>query len=154
MIIGLTDKIPRLDTSVHTPKNMDMLPLSRWTWADAIYQSRWGICIYPDDRECINIMRVAEKLSLIESFIAKPIHVLSWLRCRPYNQLIGGAMNSHHIHGLACDFAVDGMHADNVRLLLKDKLSEFIIRLQKHPHGTTWCHMDLADPGKTGRFFT
>jgi hypothetical protein len=154
MIIALSEYIPRLNTKLHTPKNMELLPPSRWTWREAVLQSRWNLCVYPDDMQTINIMRVADKLMLVEETLDKKIHILSWLRCRPYNELIKGATNSHHIDGHAVDFAVDGMHADLVRSALKDQLSMLEIRLQKHPPGTTWCHLDCADPGRSGRFFS
>lgn len=154
MIIALGEYIPRLNTKLHTPKNFDLLPPSRWTWREALLQSRWNLCVYPDDMQAINIMRVADKLMLVEEEINKKMHVLSWLRCRPYNQLINGATNSYHIEGHAVDFAVDGMHADLVRSALKDHLSTLEIRIQKHAPGTTWVHLDLAQPGTTGRFFS
>ncbi len=35
--------------------------------------------------------------------VGKPLKVVSGIRCRPHNQMVGGSRQSQHIHGRAAD---------------------------------------------------
>lgn len=154
MKLSLFDPIPQLNSDKQTPADWYYLSPSKWLWRDALYQSRWGFCVYPDNVEAENIMRVAHKLMLISQyFYGKEIDILSWLRCRPYNQLIGGAKNSYHVQGLAVDFSVRGVLAKDVRQVLSTELDALDIRMERLNDNDGWTHIDLGKPTLNGRFF-
>ena len=50
------------------------------------------------------------------------LHINSGNRCRPYNTGIPGSSDaSKHIQGIACDFWVEDVHADDVADYLEEK---------------------------------
>lgn len=124
-------------------------------WHEALYLPRWKIYAIPDnDTICENIIKTAEKMDLIRSIFNKPIKVTSWLRPGSYNQLIGGAKQSAHVEGLACDFIIIGCDSQTVRATLKDRLQELGIRMESIP--TPHVHIDLRcsdDMTNERRFF-
>lgn len=85
------------------------------------------------------------------------INITSWIRplivsCdnpryngQNYNRLVGGAENSAHIGGLACDFTVSRITCDDVRHLLQDQLELLQLRMEKKP-GSNWVHLDSRQP--------
>lgn len=48
-------------------------------------------------------------LQLIRDHFKAPITILSGCRCRPYNVLVGGGVDSQHLVGRAADITVDGV---------------------------------------------
>jgi len=80
--------------------------------------------------------------------------VTSGWRPEGYNKLIGGALNSAHIEGKACDFVVTGIDCDDVREQLEPKLTELGIRMEDLP-GANWVHIDIRKPlnEDSNRFF-
>lgn len=145
--------IPRLSEPM-TPKDFRVLSNSRWPWKEAVLQERWQAYVIPTQEHVLNIMRTADLLTRIELILNGPkVDILSWYRVPQYNKLVGGAPKSYHTEGLAIDFAVQGMSADKARELLRPKLDVLNCRLQNHPKGTTWLHVDLGAVGPSGRFF-
>jgi hypothetical protein len=59
---------------------------------------------------------------------------------------------SAHTLGMAVDFSVATLKADEVRELLKPELERLKIRMEDLP-GSTWVHIDTREPGGSGRFF-
>ena len=49
------------------------------------------------------------------------ISVTSGNRCHKHNRKVGGAADSHHVKGMAADFVVNNVHADEVADYLEDK---------------------------------
>lgn len=150
--LNLSDYIPSLNKPISD--DYRFLPPSFWTWGQALYQERWGIHIFPTESQAHNIMLVAHKLMLIQQYfplgIIKPV---SWLRSRPYNVLIGGASQSAHIDGAAVDFIVDGAEAWRIRERLEGELEILNIRMERLPKNANWIHIDLREPGLSGRYF-
>lgn len=121
-------------------------------WYEALRLPKWGIHCWPKNLEHRdNIIRTARKLELIRGVIGKPMVITSWYRPVVYNKLIGGASNSAHIDGLACDFVVRGMTIEDATFILKSKLDHLKIRMEDH--SGNWLHIDLREPGPGGRFF-
>ena len=44
----------------------------------------------------------------------KPVTVLSWNRCKKHNTAIGGAADSQHVKGTACDIRIAGVSVDSL----------------------------------------
>jgi hypothetical protein len=113
-------------------------------WYEALWLPQWGIQACPSKAEHENIIRTAGKLELIRDIFKKPIQVNSWLRPAQYNSLVGGAKQSQHLYGLACDFVIVGVDADEARKKLEPSLEYFKIRMENRP-GAPWIHIDLGE---------
>lgn len=114
-----------------------------FSWKDALFLPRWGVCAFPANESIVmNIERMAKKMDEIRDFFNAPITITSWYRPLKYNAIIGGAMNSAHIQGLAVDFLIKDLPSIEARQILKHKLLEFNIRLERleTPH----VHIDIA----------
>lgn len=150
--LDLNSKIPQLNT-LYNPMKINELPPSIFSWRDALYLSRWDICAVPTPEQAFWIMRVAHTMMLVSQYFNKPIKVNSWLRPTRYNSLVGGATNSPHLEGKAIDFVIEGVDCDAVRSRLKSELDLIQARVQNHKPGTSWVHLDLREPGPSGRYF-
>lgn len=113
-----------------------------FSWKEALFLPQWNIVAFPDN-EIIknNIESTALSMDRIRDFFGVPIRITSWYRPARYNRLIGGALSSSHITGLACDFMVQNMKSSDARKKLYMKLVEFNIRMEnlETPH----VHIDL-----------
>ena len=123
------------------------IPGSSLTWHDALYLPSWGRHAKPSDvtntsmdTVLSNIEKQAAALQKVSDHFGKAIHVHCWLRPPAYNKQIGGAGNSAHLRGMATDFHMNGITAEQVRKELKS-----------HPglypgageNNVTWIHIDL-----------
>ena len=72
-------------------------------------------------------------LEAIRAYVGRPVIVTSWNRCVRYNRLVGGAGNSKHLTGRACDFQIKGFSDRQYRDLVKYITSTLMI-------GTGGCH--------------
>lgn len=135
-----------------------------FTVHDATYLPTWGVHHGPSDVEKDNILKTAEKLELIREYLGDhPVNVNCWIRpmmanCpgtrfdgKNYNLMVGGAVGSAHIRGLACDFTVSTITCNEVRAQLESKLEEFNIRMEKKLNAS-WIHVDLF-PANPNRYF-
>jgi Peptidase M15 len=134
-------------------------PISaHFTVHDALFLPSWGVYHIPSDQEKANILDLASRLEMVREYLeGNPINVNCWIRptsvnCdnprfngKSYNQAIGGAQNSAHISGMACDFTISRMTCDDVRHLLEDQLEAFGLRMEKKP-GSNWVHLDSRQP--------
>lgn len=121
-------------------------------WKDALWLSKWQIHCFPTENQEQEIIKIAFKLQQIRDYFGLPINITSWLRPKPYNTLIGGSQDSAHIYGMAIDFVVEGLSADDVRSNLLSRLDDFKIRMEDKP-GSSWCHIDHKEAIKGKRFF-
>jgi zinc D-Ala-D-Ala carboxypeptidase len=95
-----------------------------------------------DDNVKTNLITLCSKLDQLRDVLNKSINVHVTLRPEAYNQLIGGAPNSAHKYGKACDFDVEGMNCDDVRqYILDNKVLEILnLRMEQKP-GSNWVHL-------------
>ena len=64
----------------------------------------------PNECEAANLKRLAETLlEPARAILGVPMHVNSGFRCPAVNAAVGGAQNSAHMDGRACDFVPVGM---------------------------------------------
>lgn len=122
---------------------------TRFKWSDALYLHRWHTYCEPNEAQKENIIKVCEKLNLIWDLVG-PFHITSFLRPEAYNTFIGGAKNSCHLQGMACDFFPE-IGVDKAKNLLIPKLEEWNIRMERNTD--IWVHIDLKFPGPSSRYF-
>lgn len=88
-------------------------------------------------------------LNRIRSDYGKPIVVSSAKRCPKRNKQIGGAKNSAHIEGIACDF----VRTEALLQFLLPRLKEYGLRMENPEKTPTWIHVDLRPCGAPDRIF-
>jgi len=124
-------------------------------WKDALLLREWGFSAFPGPKHQYNIILVAKILQKVKVDYLNdtPIIITSWYRPRVYNKLIGGGAKSEHMKGKGVDFVCPKMKADLVRNAIIPYLKALGIRMENR-FGSSWCHLDLGEPGITGRYFT
>lgn len=152
----LTDRL-----SAHTKKETKMTtnwldPKSaitdHFTVKEACWLPTWGKLYAPTLKEQEALQQTCALMEKVRTLLGKHIYIHCMIRPRDYNKLIGGAPQSAHIFGLACDFGVPGMDCDAVRALLLPKLDEWKARLENKP-GSNWVHLDLYAAQDGRRYF-
>lgn len=137
---------------------IDFIPGSTFfRWKEALYLPRWGVLAMPTKAQFEGIIKLATRLELARGRVAAPWTVTSWLRPKMYNIWphpygVKGAAASAHMDGLAIDFQVFGMKADEVRETLKPNLELYGLRMEDLP-GSSWVHLDCREPVLGNRFF-
>ena len=123
------------------------IPGSQLTWHQALYLPSWGRHAKPSDvtntsmdTVLANIEKQAAALQNVSNHFGKSIHVHCWLRPPAYNKLIGGAGNSAHLRGMATDFHMDGITAEEVRKELKANPKLYP---GAGENAKSWVHIDL-----------
>lgn len=78
----------------------------------------------------------------------KVIKISSGYRCPALNSAVGGASNSAHLYGCACDFNVDGLSIDKVCEIVAPHMEKLWIDQLIHETGggAQWVHLGLANP--------
>jgi uncharacterized protein YcbK (DUF882 family) len=72
----------------------------------------------PDNLEAVaNAARMMEKIRHILG--DQPLKVHSWYRCPAWNAEVGGASNSQHLYGRACDFVTKHLSPRQVQARLR-----------------------------------
>ena len=112
-----------------------------FTWAESLYLPSFNIHAIPDEEVIHNIKKFAPKVQKVRKILKKPMLITSWWRPDKYNKLIGGSAASWHITGGACDFRCPGLSADEIREILRPKLSKLGLRMENLP-GSNWVHID------------
>jgi len=90
-----------------------------------------------------NLTKLARELQKVRTKIGKPFVITSGYRTPAHNKAVGGAKNSWHMKGLAADFQVKGMTADEAREAIGDWNGGVEL-------GIPWVHLDL---GPKRRFY-
>ena len=84
---------------------------------------------------------LVERLDQIREHFNKPIVITSGFRPHKYNKVIGGAVGSYHLSGMAADFYVSGVAASAVK--------EYIEKNWPNNSGlgyyNTWLHLDVRN---------
>lgn len=121
-------------------------------WEEFLSCPQWEVACCPPPDIQKNLILVAKKMERIRSIVGGPLIVTSGWRPEKYNELIGGASRSAHKDGLACDFQHPSISADELREKLFPYLEKLKIRMENLP-GSSWVHIDLKKPGRSGRYF-
>ena len=117
-----------------------------FTWGEALWMSQSNAYALPTEVQVANIVRLAAAMDKVREHFKTPILVHSWLRTPAHNKLIGGALKSAHLEGLAIDFTVSGQDVHKCReILVNDK----VLWPYRGELGVQWIHLDLKD----GRWF-
>lgn len=87
-----------------------------------------------------NVLRQAEFMERIRWELNAPIFITSWYRCPELNKAIGGATQSAHMLGLACDFVSPFGSPLKICQALQGKLDYD----QLIDEGT-WVHIGLSE---------
>lgn len=83
-------------------------------------------------------------LEKLRSIIGEPIYISSGYRCPRHNFNIGGAPNSQHVAGTACDIYVQGMSAAELAKKCKtifDGIGTY--------YEADFVHVDMRDGGNS-----
>jgi hypothetical protein len=134
---------------------------------EALYLPKFNIYHTPSPEEMYNIWFLSSKLDKVHEFIGRKMAVHCWIRpvsinCpgdthhrMNYNQLVGGAQNSAHIYGNACDFNFEGKAAaeecQEMRLLLVPELERLGLRMENKEGA--WLHMDRNKVPSGGNYY-
>lgn len=106
----------------------------------------------PDIYAGANLVRLAEKLlEPIREMMGVPLFVHSGFRSKEVNAAVGGAKNSAHMEGRACDFHPAGM--DIKEAFEKIRLSDipYDKLLLEHGGGAWWIHVQVERLGNQPR---
>lgn len=117
-----------------------------FTWHEALWLPSWSRHVRPSDVTNIsidqliaNVERQAAALTEVREALGKAIVVHCWVRPPAYNKQIGGASNSAHLRGMATDFHMPGLTAEQVRQAVKSR--------KLYPgageNNVSWVHLDL-----------
>ncbi|PFH10546.1 peptidase M15-like protein [Collimonas sp. PA-H2] len=100
-----------------------------------------------------NLRRLAKFNELVRLELAgAAIIISSGYRCQSLNRAVGGAGNSAHLDGLACDFTAPafGTPMEICQALEKSYL-QFDQLIYERVGGAVWVHLGIAVEGKTPR---
>ncbi len=125
---------------------------ANFTVKEACWLPTWGKLHSPTIREQAALQQTCALMEKVRAVISRPIDVHCMIRPTEYNKLIGGAKQSPHIFGLACDFSVPGVQCDEVRDDLLPFLNIWKVRMEDKP-GSNWVHLDLYPAASGRRFF-
>ncbi|PFH10868.1 peptidase M15-like protein [Collimonas sp. PA-H2] len=100
-----------------------------------------------------NLRRLAKFNELVRLELGgAAIIISSGYRCQALNRAVGGAGNSAHLDGLACDFTAPafGTPMEICQALEKSYL-QFDQLIYERAGGAVWVHLGIAVEGKTPR---
>jgi zinc D-Ala-D-Ala carboxypeptidase len=100
-----------------------------------------------------NLRRLAKFNELVRLELGGAAMVISsGYRCQSLNRAVGGAGNSAHLEGLACDFTAPafGTPMEICQALEKSYL-QFDQLIYERVGGAVWVHLGIAAEGKTPR---
>jgi len=125
-----------------------------FTVFDALMLHSWNRLATEDDgADFDKLQTLCNKLEEVRAILACPMNVHCMFRSQDYNQSQGiTPIADVHSMSIACDFDCnDTMSIQAVKDLLVPQLEALNIRLE---YGTTtWVHVDLREPGPSGRYF-
>jgi hypothetical protein len=104
------------------------------------------------------LIDLAEVMEQVRSALGdKPITITSGYRCPELNAAVGGATNSAHLYGLACDFVCPDFGSPREACLMLEAqllelgVDQLIYELGVDSPGDEWVHLGLAAAGAVPR---
>lgn len=104
--------------------------------------ARRGIDNTPDAFTLKNLKTLAGTLEQIRALVGKPVNVTSGYRSPAVNKLVGGAINSAHMCGLAADINVSGYTPRQLALLIQESNLMFDQLILEYDR---WVHVGLSE---------
>jgi hypothetical protein len=100
-----------------------------------------------------NLRRLAKFNELVRLELGGAAMVISsGYRCQSLNRAVGGAGNSAHMEGLACDFTAPAFGAPMaICQALEKSYLQFDQLIYERVGGAVWVHLGIAVEGKTPR---
>lgn len=166
------DKEIQVEIPIGTPKesnpNMDSNGID-WTDAthhitphftvgDAITLHSWNRLATEDDGldddGKTKLIALCEMMEKVRTHLGCPINVHCMFRSQEYNKEVVKAIpDDVHAQFLACDFDCSpALTIEEVKEKMEPVLEDLGIRMEKST--PTWVHLDLREPGPSGRYFT
>jgi hypothetical protein len=105
-----------------------------------------GASNYPSWEIVDNLRRLADTMERIRAELGgHAVTINSGYRSPPVNDAVGGATNSAHLYGLACDFTVAGFGtpADVVEAIRPHLAA---LEIDQLIYEVTWVHLGLCEP--------
>ena len=111
-----------------------------------------GVNNYPTWEAADNLARLADTMERIRAGLGNlPVTILSGYRSPPVNDAVGGAANSAHLYGLACDFVIPDYGSPlDVCKAIEPYLSVLQIDQLIWEFGD-WVHLGLVGNGEIPR---
>lgn len=100
-----------------------------------------GINNTPPAEVVVNIVRLHDNvISKIRKNLGHPVIITSGYRCAALNSAVGGASNSQHVSGQACDFVVQGQSCEAIVNWCRQNLV-FDQLILEQPNNAKWVHI-------------
>ena len=109
-----------------------------------------GASNYPSWEVVDNLRRVADIMENIRSGAGVPVIISSGYRSPPVNAAVGGAENSAHLYGLACDFTIPDWGSP-LDICLKLEPYVAYLGIDQLINEVSWVHLGLAANGAIAR---
>lgn len=126
-----------------------VIPGGNFTWGELLHWKDFNyndIRVPREAKHAYNIVHLARALQDVREHLKKPMRVTSGYRPDPYNRRAGGASNSLHKFGMACDLHVPG---ENHYELAKHLYWHYGYEggVGGYP---SWIHLDIGSRRKWG----
>lgn len=111
-----------------------------------------GIKNTPDTKSLDNMLElIVNCLQPIREKLGKPMICTSGFRNNALNKLVGGAQNSQHTKGQACDFVVNGMTPMQVVEFIKNSGVEYDQLINEY---NQWTHISYNKGNNRNQILT
>lgn len=106
-----------------------------------------GIDNTPSAETIVRLTTLAAVMTAVRRICGRnPVLISSGYRCPELNAAIGGAPNSAHMYGLACDFTIPAFGSPlDICMTLQSRMKELWIDQLIHENNA-WVHLGLANP--------
>ncbi|OPZ79371.1 MAG: Peptidase M15 [Alphaproteobacteria bacterium ADurb.Bin438] len=113
-----------------------------------------GIKNIPNEVHIANLKDLCVIMQDIRDYWGLPVTITSGYRCEELNKLVGGAKNSQHTKGQACDFIIKGV--DNIVIVkaLKQLKEQGKINYDQLILEPNWVHISYNDMNNRGEELT
>jgi hypothetical protein len=137
-------------------KNGSQYVTLHFTVKDCLFLHSWNrLGTTEDGVDFDSLIKLCQKLESIRELLGCPMNVHCMFRSEKYNIEQGILLPTGkdvHSMSIACDFdCLPSLTIQEVKDILEPKLSDLGIRMEFGT--TTWVHVDLREPGPSGRYF-